>query len=177
LQQITTFRFKTKSKNPALINLTNTCQKHNMYVSSYITRPSLIFDSNKNVEYECTIEGYDKNDNKIKSFISDLNKTNDIHDIQFKSVNVPYFPTSLDDVEKMGKIVLSGGNQLINEDHPGFNDKQYVSRRNHIAELSKKYSLYDKSIPNVDYTDNEKNTWTLCFDKLIKLYPKIACSD
>jgi len=80
-------------------------------------------------------------------------------------------------MDNIGKTILSGGNQLINEDHPAFNDKEYIKRRNYIADLGYKYSLKDKNIPNIDYTNDEKNTWKICYDKLINLYPKIACKD
>ena len=88
---------------------------------------------------------------------------------------VPWFPRKISDLDKFSKATLDGGDQL-QSDHPGFNDKEYIKRRQYIASLAREYS-HGQNIPTVEYTEVEINTWQYTFNKLMTLYPRLSCKE
>ncbi|KAI3386139.1 hypothetical protein SNEBB_003048 [Seison nebaliae] len=58
--------------------------------------------------------------------------------------------------------------------HPGFNDTSYRERRDHIAMLAYKYR-HGETIPEIEYTDQEKKTWKIIYMELKKLMKTHAC--
>ncbi|CAF3319629.1 unnamed protein product [Rotaria socialis] len=58
--------------------------------------------------------------------------------------------------------------------HPGFSDKAYRARREHIAGVAFSFRHGD-AIPKVEYTPDEIKTWGLIYRQLSKLYPTAAC--
>ena len=71
--------------------------------------------------------------------------------------------------------VLDAGTDL-ESDHPGFNDPQYRSRRAELAEVAMTYKQGDR-IPYVDYNQNEVQTWSSIWDKLLPLIEKHGCKE
>eukprot|EP00341_Mesodinium_pulex_P016275 CAMPEP_0116893180 /NCGR_PEP_ID=MMETSP0467-20121206/3232_1 /TAXON_ID=283647 /ORGANISM="Mesodinium pulex, Strain SPMC105" /LENGTH=67 /DNA_ID=CAMNT_0004562709 /DNA_START=515 /DNA_END=715 /DNA_ORIENTATION=+ len=66
---------------------------------------------------------------------------------------------TLSEVNQLGSKTLDSGTDLHNDDHPSFNDPEYRKRRQAITDLGKTYKMEDEFIPNVVYTDLEKQTW------------------
>ena len=60
--------------------------------------------------------------------------------------------------------------------HPGFKDPGYRARRAAIARVSRN-GLGSRSIPGVQYTDQENGTWAAVMRELIPLHRKIACRE
>ena len=55
---------------------------------------------------------------------------------------------------------------MLDINHPGFADVDYIARRNIIANIAKKYS-YPDIVPDVPYTENEHELWNdICFSIL-----------
>ena len=46
----------------------------------------------------------------------------------YETMEVPWFPKSINDLNSMGRTVLSA-NEEITSEHPGFNDEIYRNRR------------------------------------------------
>uniref|UniRef100_A0A7S0AM86 phenylalanine 4-monooxygenase n=1 Tax=Pyrodinium bahamense TaxID=73915 RepID=A0A7S0AM86_9DINO len=88
---------------------------------------------------------------------------------------VPWFPTSLRELDS-ARTTLDGGTQLVNEDHPGFHDEAYKTRRAQIVENAKQHR-FGLPLPVVDYTEEEHRTWQLVFDRLRDMQTQYACDD
>ena len=71
---------------------------------------------------------------------------------------------------------LDGGTALINEDHPGFHDKEYRARRSAIVNLAYE-TKFGQEIPLVDYTDEETRVWGIVYNNLKKQFDQYACDE
>uniref|UniRef100_A0A8C7RAV1 phenylalanine 4-monooxygenase n=1 Tax=Oncorhynchus mykiss TaxID=8022 RepID=A0A8C7RAV1_ONCMY len=73
---------------------------------------------------------------------------------------VPWFPNDIQDLDRFANQILSYGSEL-DSDHP--------VRINHL--------LLGQVIPKVEYTAEEKATWSTVFNELKTLYPTHACRE
>ncbi|CAF1321618.1 unnamed protein product [Adineta ricciae] len=84
-----------------------------------------------------------------------------------------WFPMSIWDLDKCHHL-LTHYQPDMDSRHPGFSDKAYRARREHIANVAFTYR-YGNPIPIVEYTPDEVKTWALIYRQLKKLYPTTAC--
>lgn len=93
------------------------------------------------------------------------------------SWNVPWYPNSIEGLDNLDQTTLAAGGDLQDDPenpHPGFHDKEYRARRKEIADNAMSYR-YGQKIPEVKYTQQEIDAWSLIWDKLTALYPTHAC--
>ena len=64
---------------------------------------------------------------------------------------------------------------LLDLDHPGANDPEYRARRDTIGRLAKE-SRESGTLPRIEYTEQEHQTWKTITNKLLPLQQKHACS-
>jgi len=62
----------------------------------------------------------------------------------------------------------------IDSRHPGFTDQAYRNRRQEIADVALTYR-HGQIIPKIEYNSEELRTWNIIYNKLLELYPKLAC--
>mmetsp|Transcript_13711 Transcript_13711/g.11670 ORF Transcript_13711/g.11670 Transcript_13711/m.11670 type:complete len:198 (+) Transcript_13711:281-874(+) len=86
---------------------------------------------------------------------------------------VPWFPVHLSDLDTFGKL-LDVSDQDGGKDHPGFNDQDYLKRREYIAEVSQNYKM-GSVIPSCNYNANENGTWAHIWEKLRPLQKQTMC--
>ncbi|XP_069760508.1 phenylalanine-4-hydroxylase isoform X6 [Narcine bancroftii] len=58
----------------------------------------------------------------------------------------------------------------------GFTDPVYRARRKEFADIAYNYR-HGNDIPRVEYTEEEKNTWSIVFQELKSLYPTHSCHE
>uniref|UniRef100_A0A6Q2XAB3 phenylalanine 4-monooxygenase n=1 Tax=Esox lucius TaxID=8010 RepID=A0A6Q2XAB3_ESOLU len=88
---------------------------------------------------------------------------------------VPWFPNHIQDLDRFANQILSYGSEL-DADHPGFTDPVYRARRKEFADIAYSYR-HGQVIPKVEYTAEEKATWSTVFRELKTLYPTHACRE
>jgi phenylalanine-4-hydroxylase len=72
-------------------------------------------------------------------------------------------------------LTLNDGIEFI--DHPSFADKEYRLRREQIALASKNYKMSDRSLPIIDYNENEKKVWKIIYRDLTTTHKTHACEE
>eukprot|EP01095_Lingulamoeba_sp_RSL-Kostka_P015331 TRINITY_DN700_c1_g1_i2.p1 TRINITY_DN700_c1_g1~~TRINITY_DN700_c1_g1_i2.p1 ORF type:complete len:329 (-),score=118.35 TRINITY_DN700_c1_g1_i2:720-1706(-) len=90
-----------------------------------------------------------------------------------EQATVPFFPTTIQDLDKFAHKVLEYGEEL-DSNHPGFTDEEYRRRRLDITYIAKNYK-HGQQIPRIEYTEQEIQTWGTVYRKLKELYPTHAC--
>ena len=82
------------------------------------------------------------------------------------------FRVADDDLPKFRDLKFEDINQL-HLDHPGANDEEYRTRRDHIAGLAKRFRETGE-ITDVDYTEEEQGVWRHVAGRLEELQQKYA---
>ena len=115
-------------------------------------------------------------DPKVQACISEL-KQNHVRGqlLRVAAPIVPWFPRKLSELDQFSRSTLDAGDEL-QSDHPGFTDPVYRARRTEIAQIAREYKS-GQSIPRIDYTEVEINTWEKVWNKLTSLYPTLACKE
>lgn len=115
-------------------------------------------------------------DDNVRDAISELSKMS-CHLTVSGTPQVPWFPTHIQELNKIGKETLAEGEGIEMTDHPGFNDKEYKERRNFITNVALEYNMEDPEIPRIKYNEDELSVWKYCYPKLKKLYVDGACKE
>lgn len=131
--------------------------------------------SSGTVEYLITFECYD-----IGKYLSTIHPIVETYCQYCKMIEGDSsqfsFPRSLLDLNVLSTETFQYGIEL-NSDHPGFKDEEYRQRRKFIVDLSANYQFGDATIPRIEYTNDEIETWNQCFSGLKKLYATHACRE
>lgn len=91
---------------------------------------------------------------------------------------VPWFPTTLEDLNAIGQTVVTKDNGgIIEVDHPSFTDKAYYQRRIDIGNRALGYKMTDPNIPIIDYTKEDNHVWSVLYPELLNLYKTHACKE
>jgi phenylalanine-4-hydroxylase len=64
----------------------------------------------------------------------------------------------------------------LDQNHPGFRDAEYRSRRNHIAQQALRWRSGDP-VPDVEYTDVEQGVWRTVWQNLSPLHAQHASTE
>ncbi|CAB9496196.1 Tryptophan 5-hydroxylase [Seminavis robusta] len=91
------------------------------------------------------------------------------------SKDVYWFPRHISELDLVANRTLDAGVDL-ESDHPGFHDTEYRARRAQMAENAQKH-IWNKPIPRVQYTQNEKDVWSAVWDKMEGLLEQHACKE
>lgn len=86
---------------------------------------------------------------------------------------VPWFPTTLKDIDSFSTRTLDAGSDL-ESDHPGFNDPTYRARRRDIVGGARSFR-HGAAIPTVAYTAQEVETWGLVYRTLRRYTAEFGC--
>lgn len=89
---------------------------------------------------------------------------------------VPWFPLNIRDLDSTVDTVVDGGEALVNDDHPGYSDRDFFERRTAIVDLAKSYRHGDR-IPRIQYRDEEFATWKAVYERLQDCHRRWACTE
>lgn len=93
-------------------------------------------------------------------------------------LEVPWFPCSRKDLDRcVEETIGAGSGGLVNPDHPGFNDREYIRRREEIAEVANSFREGDGRLPTIRYTDEEIRVWGAVYDRLEECHGRWACAE
>ncbi|CAF1422968.1 unnamed protein product [Adineta steineri] len=184
-------------RSASMLNLINTFNRDGLKVSHMETRPAAGSPTQKQssegldvfMEVICTDKLMDdlkrgllQSDSKfvlknIKAHASSSSlssgKESKEKNTENNTSDIIWFPMSIWDLDKCHHLHTSYQPDMDSR-HPGFSDKGYRARREHIAQVAFSYRHGDL-IPRVEYTTDEVKTWTLIYRQLKKLYPTAAC--
>lgn len=88
---------------------------------------------------------------------------------------VPWFPRHISELDLIANKTMDAGADL-NSDHPGFHDPVYRKRRQELAYLAQSFT-HGQSIPYIEYTKEEIETWGAVYNKLESLQDRFACKE
>ncbi|KAM5171408.1 phenylalanine-4-hydroxylase [Mantella aurantiaca] len=165
--------FSLKEEVGALAKVLRIFEERGVSLTHIESRPSRL---NKD-EYQFFINLDNKStlalDEIVKCLRQDIGAT--VHELSRdkKKDAVPWFPRTIQDLDKFANQILSYGAEL-DSDHPGFTDPVYRARRKEFADIAFNYK-HGQTIPRVTYTEQEKKTWGTVFKELKSLYPTHAC--
>ena len=85
--------------------------------------------------------------------------------------------------EANSAVKIVGGNVFVelDPDHPGFQDKEYRSRRNEIAKIALEWNEMSmeerrgKKIPHAPYSEGEDAVWAAIMERITPVHEKHAC--
>lgn len=168
--------FRGSNKSGCLSKILSTLSENNIDVVKLESKhPKFSETPDPKVNFIIDIRG-DQEDSNVKKALSELREQK--IDIKFlDKLIVPWFPTKLEDFDQIGKTILGSGDGIQEVDHPGFNDTAYRKRRSDVVHVALSYKLADKSIPTIDYNQEEVETWDFCWQRLKKFYKTNACDE
>ena len=166
-----TVHFSTKNKPGALEEALRIFWKHDINMTRIVSEPSKL--NAQDYDFTIDFEGTAK-DEATKVLLDDLQTS--CHNVEtLEPKVVPWFPTSLQDLDLCVQQTLDAGSDL-ESDHPGFNDEEYRNRRKEIADWANSFKFGDP-IPRINYTDSEVKTWGSVLTKLRGMFNQYACKE
>ncbi|CAI9729217.1 tyrosine 3-monooxygenase-like [Octopus vulgaris] len=120
----------------------------------------------KKVSINQCIELLDKNSKVHSTTILDESAKEKVREI--------WYPKHISDLDSCTHLLTKFEPEL-DSDHPGFTDKEYRRRRKLIADMAFTYR-HNKSIPRVEYSEDEIKTWKHVYVNIKNLFPTHACS-
>lgn len=160
----------------ALLTILRSFQKYKVNLTQIESRPVLEYktewnDQKTGISILLNFEGNLK-DNNVQLLIEEM-KSESRNLLMLNNKEVSWFPMHISDIDTV--IDRSLSDTLI-IDHPGFNDIEYLERRNELSEMSRSYK-FGEPIPTINYNEKEITTWGIVFSKLKDVHSKFACSE
>eukprot|EP00347_Sterkiella_histriomuscorum_P012767 403367300 len=175
IKDMTSIEIQIQDAECVLLGLLEVFKKHKINMTRIISKPSKQINEKMIVNFQADFKG-DTNDLNVQNMLKDLQKITEKVTV-LTTPEVPWFPIQLYDFDHIGKKILGAGDGIQESDHPGFNDEVYRKRRAEITQISLKYSLRDKEIPTVNYTEQEKSVWKNIYPRLTQLFKTNACQE
>uniref|UniRef100_A0A914QAI2 Biopterin-dependent aromatic amino acid hydroxylase family profile domain-containing protein n=1 Tax=Panagrolaimus davidi TaxID=227884 RepID=A0A914QAI2_9BILA len=86
-----------------------------------------------------------------------------------------WIPKHVSDLDKCGHVVVKY-EPTEDPKHPGFGDKDYISRRAELNAIARDWKFGD-SMPDIQYLPEEHETWRIAYSKLKELRPSHTCAE
>ena len=167
----------TMTESPGCLNKAiNILTSNQVNMTRIQSKPTKFFKSGwREIDFFIDVEGK-HTDTNVKEAIGQLKLiANEVKEIG--TVEVPWFPTRIEDFDFIGKKTLGEGDGIQEADHPSFRDPVYKKRRDYIASIAFDYRVSDAEIPRVQYNKEEIGVWKYCYPKLKSLLKTNACDE
>lgn len=150
--------------------------RHGLNLTSISSKPpKTISDGKRTMNFHVDFEG-NFTDQNVAKCAQVLRSEKHVELTELGTELVPWFPTKIQDFDFIGKRILSEGDGIQDADHPGFRDPVYRARRTEITDLALAYK-YGQEIARVEYTEQEKAVWKMCYERLKTLFATNACRE
>lgn len=163
-----------KNEPGSLRNVLGIFQQHDLNLTHIESRPS---KRGPGHDFSVDLELNDRQSGplaeRLDAFLKDLRAAT-LSTHFTTPMTVPWFPISIRDIDKFSTKTLDAGAEL-EADHPGFKDADYRERRRKIVDAAITFK-HGESIPRVNYTQNEIDTWAQVYSKL-RTYTKLYAVD
>ena len=153
----------------------NVFTKNGINLTRIQSRPPKIINDEMIVDFYADFDGK-LTDTHVDRAIKELNQMSKKVTI-VGTPEVPWFPTMIDDFDHIGRRTLSSGDGIQATDHPGFSDQEYRRRRDLITKAALAYSVRDRDLPRIEYTQTEKDVWKFCYSRLKESFKTNACEE
>ena len=141
------FSISSGNEPGVLYKALNVLARNNINLTRIESKPSKTLKYRRGFDFFIDFYGA-VTDRNVANAISELKDiASDVHVLG--TPEVPWFPTHIMDLDKIGKTVLKEGEGIQEADHPGFRDPEYRQRRDYISQVALEYSLKDESIPRI----------------------------
>ncbi|MCI4381675.1 hypothetical protein PGIGA_G00254800 [Pangasianodon gigas] len=160
------------SKSPALsrtLKVFETFEAKMHHLETRLSRKPK--DGSQDLEYfvRCEVHLSD-----VNTLVSSLRRIAD--DVRTtKEVKFHWFPKKIAELDRCHHLVTKFDPDL-DPDHPGFTDPLYRKRRTLIGDIAFKFK-HGETIPRVEYTQEEIETWREVYNTLRALYTTHACNE
>ncbi|KAI8889615.1 hypothetical protein K501DRAFT_238453 [Backusella circina FSU 941] len=170
-----TLCFSIKDKVGALEDCLNAIKASQVSLTRIESRPSRTNDWDYDFFVDFNADDSEKVSAVVESLRSHTKNVTIIGSDASTDNSVPWFPRKLTDLDSFAEKVLEMGEEL-SSDHPGAHDPVYRARRAEITRIAKTYRT-GQGVPEIDYTNEENETWGKVFRKLTAMYPTHACRE
>merc|ERR1712166_1322227 len=168
-QPKTFVEIQIEDKVGALVDALQIFRKHDVSITRLESRPSA--DFRKTASFQGDLEGLRGSSLNIDACILELRV--ECMRVSFPGDrDVPWFPQYGRDLDNTSASL----EELIADDHPGFSDNEYLARRNKLADQAAAYRHGD-TLPRIEYSQSELDTWRAVMDKLEHLHQQHACAE
>ncbi|KAJ1901385.1 hypothetical protein LPJ81_003762 [Coemansia sp. IMI 209127] len=187
-EQRTTLFFSVQDKVGALDECLGALRKADVSMTRIESRPSKSVDPG----YDFFVDISASTKDVVQRVIEEIKKVDIVKDVrcvsnldavgveqpvaeQQQQQQVPWFPRKISDLDTFAEKVLEMGEEL-SSDHPGAKDPVYRKRRLEIVQKAKQYRT-GQPLPRIDYTEQEKETWSQVYTRLRAMHPSYACRE
>lgn len=126
---------------------------------------------------EFDVDGVSSDSPKMQQAINEIRSLGIQVDVK-DPIDVPWFPSTRKEIDQcVEEVIGSDTGGLVAPDHPGFNDAEYMRRRQELAEFANSYREGDGKLPRIEYTSEEVRVWQAVYGRLEECHAKWACEE
>ncbi|KAI7862048.1 Biopterin-dependent aromatic amino acid hydroxylase-domain-containing protein [Spinellus fusiger] len=169
----TTLCFSIKDKVGALEECLSAIKNTHVSLRHIESRPSI----KKDWDYDFVVDLVNPTPTQVQCIIENIRPyTQDVQVMSSEAKDdIPWFPRNMTDLDLFANKVLEMGEDLTS-DHPGAHDPVYRARRAYITNIAKTYRS-GLPVPEIEYTEEENETWGKVYRRLMEMYPTHACRE
>ncbi|CDW84096.1 UNKNOWN [Stylonychia lemnae] len=173
--EISSIKIQIKDQCGGLNEILSIFKSFKIEITRVQSKPYLIWQDKQIINYYLDFQRI-LQEQKIMKLIQKLEIISQSVEL-LKMPEVPWFPQQLNDLDLYENSTIQTESETQKQELLYFKDENYQQRRKSISLTASKYKINDKSLPIIEYTNNDDYVWNYCFTRLEKLYKKFACEE